>query len=212
MTAADWNLWWMWRDAAGWMVKMEAAGSVIVGVAEGDLGRPLCTCCRFVMETMVVVEAVVAVVIWHRWRRHCYGRLLASAGWMGAACGRVADRRWRWKEMRVLAVDGPDAGRKDGGSAAGDGRTLVVEAVWSSGLRALLDRDEDADRWKDAAIWDFWDVGTGVVVDGGEGAAVVVAAALSPSTGYLAVGSCWSWGKWGTAAGKMEYHCMVLRQ
>ncbi|KAL5978795.1 hypothetical protein ACLOJK_018690 [Asimina triloba] len=36
--AADWNLWWMWRDAAGWMVKMEAAGSVIVGVAEGDLG------------------------------------------------------------------------------------------------------------------------------------------------------------------------------
>ncbi|KAL5991076.1 hypothetical protein ACLOJK_011982 [Asimina triloba] len=125
MTAADWNLWWMWRDAAGWMVKMEAAGSVIVGVAEGDLGRPLCTCCRFVMETMVVVEAVVAVVIWHRWRRRCYGRLLAGAGWMGAACGRVADRRWRWKEMRVLAVDGPDAGRKDGGSAAGDGRTLV---------------------------------------------------------------------------------------
>ncbi|KAL5984010.1 hypothetical protein ACLOJK_018112 [Asimina triloba] len=32
------------------------------------------------------------------------------------------------------------------------GRTLVMEAVWSSSLRALLDRDEDADGWRDGSV------------------------------------------------------------
>ncbi|KAL5989078.1 hypothetical protein ACLOJK_027180 [Asimina triloba] len=36
--------------------------------------------------------------------------------------------------MRVPAVDGPNAGRKDGGSAAGDGRLVIV-----AGAVELLD-------------------------------------------------------------------------
>ncbi|KAL6002668.1 hypothetical protein ACLOJK_022887, partial [Asimina triloba] len=74
-----------------------------------------------------------------------------------------------------------DAGDAGSGVGAGNRLDACVELL-DLGRLVLVDRRWAARRWMEGS----W----------------VVAAAVSPSTGCLAVGSCWSWGKWGTAAGE----------